>query len=99
MNERKRKVGRPNKNPADYPIKVTTTVSSEIKSMINSSFYSMREVLEYGARMLLGDSDHKRLVEIEQRLSVIEPEVLALREQKKAIEERMETKVETEVKK
>ena len=87
MNE-KRKVGRPMKYGEESPVRIDTTTSQFNKTRIKLSGKSATYFLEFGLNALLGDPEDRKLDELRDKLSKIEPEYLELKAQIIRIEER-----------
>ncbi|MEM3906914.1 MAG: hypothetical protein RE472_02970 [Thermoplasmatales archaeon] len=78
MSNSHKKVGRPVNADKDFSVRVSTTTTPELKKKINQSGYSVSYILQYGARVLLGDEREKELLEIERELATLKPKVAML---------------------
>ena len=78
MTNSRKKVGRPINEDKDFSVRVSTTTTPELKKKINQSGYSVSYILQYGARVLLGDEREKELLEIERELATLKPKVSML---------------------
>jgi hypothetical protein len=74
----KKKVGRPVKKEEEYAVRVSTTTTPELKKKMDTSGYSVSYILQYGAKILLGDNHQKELIEIENELSILKPKLAML---------------------
>ena len=81
----KKKVGRPVKSEKDYAVRISTTTTPGLKKKIDDSGFSMSYILQYGARILLGDDRERELMDIERELAVLKPKVAMLESRKDLI--------------
>ncbi len=80
-----KKIGRPAKLEKDYAVRISTTTTPELKKKMDHSGYPVSYILQYGARILLGDENEKELLDIEKELSVLKPKVAMLESRKDLI--------------
>ena len=81
----KKKVGRPVKKEEEYAVRVSTTTTPELKKKMDTSGYSVSYILQYGAKLHLGDMHEKELMEIENELSILKPKLAMLESRKDLI--------------